>query len=86
MDNINLEHDNNDIKTLNIDISNVGDNNDNLSFTKNDNEMETISLDTLKIDSNQNESKPPNLSSFDKKDIQFGLDLLENPNKKKKKF
>ena len=82
MDNINLEHDE-DIKTLNIDISNV-DSNDTLSFTK-ENDAEPISIDSIKFDTiNNTDAKPPNLSSFDKKDIQFGLDLLENPNKKKK--
>ena len=82
MNTINLEHDD-DIKTLNIDISNLSDTNDSLSFTK-ENEAEPISIDSIKFDTNNNDIKPPNLSSFDKKDIQFGLDLLENPNKKKK--
>ena len=83
MENINLEHDGN-LKTLNIDIDTIpSDDNNKLSFSKNDNSTNNHNGSQVKF-STSNDSPKPNLSSFDRKDIQIGLDLLENPNKKKK--
>ena len=78
MDNFKIENADENLKSLNIDINQVSLDDDNkLNFTKNDSESYTAS--DIKI-----ENSKPNLSSFDRKDIHFGLDLLENPNKKKR--
>ena len=83
MDNIKIEQDGN-VKSIDLNINNlnIDDSREQITFSKtDDNDNDNYnSIDNINF---SNDSKP-NLSSFDKKDIHFGLDLLENPNKKKK--
>ena len=86
MDNINLEHDSN-LKSLNIDIDTIPtEDTGSITFTKNNDmngDINPSSPTTINLATNDIK---PHLSTFDRKDVQIGLDLLENPNKKKKQL